>query len=705
MKNFSKKIQAQFNKMVKTGKLFRVTLTGQQVWDLYMASFDNDPIFRDPLSSEHNCNHCKNFLRRYGNIVSIDSDNKIVSMFDVDMTGTEYEKTAKDLSKAICSSKIQDVFFETFNELNSLPYEVCKHSQSTFQLGIVKNVKRYTKEEAEKYGVVKPNEIREFDHMHLSIPAEFVDASGKSEAQILAEYRDAKEVFKRGLDEIPEDTLKLVRDLINQESLLDGKTHLHKIEKLLPLKLIYDGLPKSEQDNWAWVNSYKLPIAKFKNELLGVLCTELAQGEELNKACSSWNKRVDPVNYMKAVAPLTEAMKKAAIKEYTSLGYEETDLERRFANIDDINVSEILHANAGDGTIKKVSVFDSVKTAPTRHKRSEFDGLEIIPIDKFMKDILPSVTTIEAFLANEHEGNMVTMTTAVHADGKNLLKWDNPYSWTFNGNIAGKSQIKQAVKTAGGNVTGVLRFSMMWADGNGDNSDLDLHCKEPNQTEIYFSNKRSSITGGNLDVDITQPNGKLAVENIIFPSLERMTPGVYKLFVHQFAARGSKGFAAEIEMNGTIYSYEYKQAVGDKKDVHVAEVTVSKDKTLSINHILPEIGVSSKDIYGLPSNEFHKVNLVCLSPNHWGTNAVGNKHFFFMLEGAKTPESIRGFHAENLNAELYASRKFLDVLSGKIMIIPGSGKELSGLGFNATVRDEVILKLGGSHKRMVKVIF
>jgi hypothetical protein len=39
------------------------------------------------------------------------------------------------------------------------------------------NVKRYTKEEAEKFGVVKPNEIRTFHHMYVSIPTEFINKS------------------------------------------------------------------------------------------------------------------------------------------------------------------------------------------------------------------------------------------------------------------------------------------------------------------------------------------------------------------------------------------------------------------------------------------------------------------------------------------------------------------------------------------------
>lgn len=76
------KLQAQLDCMVKTGKLFRSTLTGDQIWDLYLTSFNkkDDPIFRDPNSTYHTCNNCKNFIRRYGNIVTVE-DNKIVSIW------------------------------------------------------------------------------------------------------------------------------------------------------------------------------------------------------------------------------------------------------------------------------------------------------------------------------------------------------------------------------------------------------------------------------------------------------------------------------------------------------------------------------------------------------------------------------------------------------------------------------------------------
>ena len=706
IKDVQKELQAQFKLMCQTGKLFRSSVPGSEIWDMYLKSFKQDPIFRDPESSEHNCNLCKNFVRRYGNIVAV-IDNKIVTIWD-SVTGEEYLNSANTISKKLQKAKIQDVFFETWNELNGLNYESCKKTNPTFRLGLDKNVKRYTKEEAEKFGVVKPNEIRTFNHLHLDLATQFVDMSGNSVESIMGQYRDAKNVFQRAMEEISLDTLNLVKDLINQGSLLDGTTHLYKIEQFIPLKKQYDELAKKDQDNWCWVNSYKLSFAKFKNELIGVLCSELSEGEELNKACQSWNKRVDPVNYMKTTAPITKKQIAEAQKFVEENGYVES-FDRRFATIDDIKVSEILHSNVGNDKIKAVSIFDNVKSTSTRHKRNEFDGVEEIGIEKFMKDILPGCTSIEAFLTNQQEGNLVSLTTAKNPDSKPIFKWNNNYSWTFNGNLAGKSMIKQAVKDAGGRVDGVLRSSMIWNDSDGkDNSDLDLWCIQPNKEKIGFDSgyrkdrgNGFSYCGGQLDLDNTQPSGKLAIENIYFKEAKKMKDGVYLFYVNQFSARNSQGFKFEIEFDGEIFNYEYNKPVSG--NVKIAEVTLSKG-VFSIKHLLPESTVSSKTIYNLETNQFHKVNLVCLSPNHWNENNVGNKHYFFMLNNCKSPVSIRSFHNENLNSDLTAHRKVLEVL-GTTSMIESTDKQLSGLGFNATVKDEVILRLSGTHKRVVKVKF
>jgi hypothetical protein len=536
--------------------------------------------------------------------------------------------------------------------------------------------------------------------------------AGASSAAINSNFVSAFDVFKRGMEEIPLVTLKLVRDLINQNSILDGEAHLKKIEAMIPLKNVYDSLSAKDRTNWCWVNSYNFQYARFRNELIGVLCTDLAEGKDLMESCKVWNKRVDPANYMKAVAPFTEAQKKNAIKKINELGVEESFL-RRLATIDDIKASEILHINSGKGELKEVSILDSIKAPSHQHKKNQFDGIEEIGIEKFMKDILPGCTSVEAYLTNKHKGNMVNLTTTVNDTNKSIMKWGNDYSYTFSGNLAGKSMIKEAVKSQGGKVDGVLRFSIMWAEDDIDNSDLDAHAIEKDSsrrsTEIYFSNRVSHLTGGNLDIDITQPqahkknNKKKVVENIAYPSLEKLEGVTINFHIHQFSGRSSQGFKAEIEFDGQIFSYSQVGAV--RGNVPIAEVKcVNGEFTIKHHRDVVEGETASVELYGLQTNKFHKVNLACLSPNHWGENEIGNKYYMFMLEGCKAPGPVRTFHSENLIPELHDIRAVLDVL-GNTVTVESTDNQLAGLGFNSTVADELIVKLSGSHKRTIKIKF
>jgi hypothetical protein len=707
MKNFSKEVQANLEKMCATGKLFRSSVTGQQVWDSYISGFEpeENPIFRDPNSSTHNCNLCNNFIRRYGNIVAIDVNFKIITLFD-NITGV-YAKTSTTISEMLKNAVISDVFFETYAELNYLPYEKINKTQEKYLLGIAHNVKQYNKAEAELYGVVKEGEIRKFDHLHMFLPKMFVDQSGNSIEKIMADFRDAKNVFQRAMEEIPLDTLHLVRDLINQESLLDGKTHLFKIEAIIPKKLMYDQLSASERDNWLWIHSYKLPFAKFRNELIGTLCVELAEGKELNEACKTWNYRVDPINYMKATAPITKKQIEDAKKFVEENSYEES-FNRRFATIDDIKASEILHVNTGNGELKTVSIFDSVKSTSTRHKRSEFDKIEEVTIEKFMSDILPNCTSVEAFLTNNQEGNLVSLTTANVKESKPIFKWNNNYSWTFAGNIAGKSQIKDAVKNRGGKTEAVVRISLAFP---GTTDDYDLHCIEPNRNHIYFGNKRTlHASSGMIDLDAQGGDGHFPpekrVENITYNDLSKMPNGNYEIQVNNFSQRGlHTKFQLEVEIEGDITLVELDKTTRSNT-ITIGTLTKQNNQVIFTpkNATVISSETISKEIYGLETNKFHKVNLVCLSPNHWDNNNVGNKHYFFMLDNCKCPTAIRSFHIENLIPELAIHRKVLEVLGNTTMINP-TNKQLSGLGFNATVRDELIVRLSGTHKRVIKIKF
>lgn len=704
-REFNRQIQNQFDQMQQY-KLFRLNCSGQQIWDTYLAGFtrEEDPVFRDPQSSTHTCNNDKNFIRRYGNVVAIDKDYNLMTLFDIDVTGSIYENTVKNLRKFLQNYSVSEVFFETYDELNSLPYEKITRNQSRYRLGHEKSLKRYSQEEVNKFGVVNTTDVYTFYHFHVLLDKRFVQQSRVSIESIMASYRDAKTVFERGLSEISLDTFELVKDLVLQGSLLNADQYFDKLERFIEFKKQYDNIPNNKQNNWLWVNSYDLPFAKFRNELLGTLCVELTEGKDLNQACLEFNKRADPSNYMKAKAPITQHRIDEANNFVQEQGYADS-FQRRFATLSDIKLSEIKHMNVDENGEKPVGLFAGVQPSkPTQHKRSQFDGIQEVSIGEFMQNILPRCTSVELFLENRHQNNFVSLITT-NKDSKPIFKWSNNFSWTYRNNLTGKSEIKESVKVAGGNIEGVLRCSLAWNESGKDQSDLDLWCVQPNNEKIGFNsgfrkdqNNRFSSCSGQLDLDEQFPGKKLAVENIYFTNIEKLKTGQYLFQVNQFADINSLGFKAEIEFDGQIYSYEYPRPVVGR--INVATVTF-KDGRFSIEHHLPELN-QSKKVWGLESNKFHKVNLVCLSPNHWGDNNIGNKHYFFMLDKCASDEPLRSFHNEYLNGDLLNYRKVLEVLADTTRIAP-TKPQLAGLGFNATVKDSVILKLKGSFERVVKV--
>ena len=703
-----KQFQAQFNSLSERGKLFRSTVTGRQVWETYMRGFGEDPVFRDPQSSEHNCNTCRNFFERYGNIVAVDEDLNIITMYDGE-TSDEYRESFRLMSELLKGAPIGGVFVETFNNLNFLPYEQTNKNAEDFALGISQNVKQYTQEEADKYGVVEAGRVYTFHHFMVRLRREFVTFTNESVDSLTARYREDKVQFEKGLNTITPDTLELVIDLIKQGSLLNGVAYQTKVEAYLHEARVYADVPQEKRDAWLWVTSYKNPFARFRTELIGTLCTELAEGKELAKACTDWNKRVDPANYMKAKAPITQQMIDAAKAFVTENGYEQS-FNRRCATMEDIKVCDILHANAGDGTVKPVSIFDGLKPTATRHKSSEFDGVPEVGIDEFMRDILPTCKAVEVYLQNRMEKNFVTLTAPAVADSKPIFKWPNNFGWTYNGNLAGKSEIREAVKQAGGFVDAYFRFSILWNENGQDICDLDAHAIEPDRTEIFFGSnniskgKPKTRCGGCLDIDMIRPKS-IGVENIYWTEPEKLDDGKYEMWIANYDDGPNIMTKAEVAIGDQVFQYEIPRRITGGQPVCVAVVIIKDGKLADIKHsdYLKDGSGIVREIYGLRTCEFHRVSLVCLSPNYWQSE-VGHKHYFFMLDGAKAPKAIRGFHNEFLTADLLDHRKVMEVL-GQTQQVESTDGQLSGLGFNATVRDEMVVRTTGSDSRIIRIKF
>lgn len=608
---FAELIRQQFSIMCSSGKLFISSVSGDKMWDLYLNSFtsEDNPVFRDPNSSVNNCNRDKHFIRTYGNIVGVGDDNEIVTMFDIydaEIEDSTYYNSIVVMRDALKQAPIKSVFAIHYDDLVKQPYEKCKKTNDVFQLGYKSTNKQYTKEEVAKFGVVTTDKVYTFHHFFVSLPKQYVLTSGESIGTYYSKVNTSHEIFVKGLS-IPLETLQVVSELMAQGSLLRADLYKYKVDEFITIKQEYDNVI-SNKDNWTWKRFSDISFARFANELIGTTCLDLAQGKDINTVCKEFNIRVDPANYNKAKAPITQSQIDNAAKRIVELGYEDS-FKRRFGTIDDININERIHTNISGKNTSKTALFASLKGTNSgtlsRHKKAEFDAIETVSIETFINSILPNSKSIQVFLENSFSNNLVTMTTSIDPETKKIFKWNNNFSWTYNGNLAGKSFIKEVVKDKGGNVSGVLRGSLVWNESGKDNSDLDcwnIFTDRSNHVErIGYSTsyrKRSngfSSCGGQLDIDIMSPNGKLAAENIYFQNRSKLKKGTYLFYVNPYSRRNSEGFKFEIEVDGETYNYEFNGSVNS--DVRIAEVTFD-GTSFSIKHLLDPVSSTSANMWG-----------------------------------------------------------------------------------------------------------
>ena len=82
-------------------------------------------------------------------------------------------------------------------------------------------------------------------------------------------------------------------------------------------------------------------------------------------------------------------------------------------------------------------------------------------------------------------------------------------------------------------------------------------------------------------------------------------------------------------------------------DGNVQLLILMYHKVLQYSPVLPaNASYKSKTEWSIDTMKFQKVSCIMLSPNYWEGNSIGNKHYFFMLDGCKNPDPVRGFFNE-----------------------------------------------------------
>ena len=677
-KNVKNALAENFSRISATNSLFETDIDKDYLWNLYLNSFPEgtNPIYRERRI--YDCSACRQFIRNIGGAVYIDEDLNIHSIFEFDTGSKTFQPVMDAMAIYVTSRPIVDIYF---------------NDSST--VGIDKNRE-----------LLEDGTVKTWDHFFVTLPPTMYDTHKTQISIKKARIRDRKNIFKRSLDEISMDAIDTVLELIYSNTLYKGEEWKTYLEVLRENKELYMAVPEDKKEVYAWKRAIKLndAVGKIRNHSIGVLLTDISEGIDLDSAVRRYETIVAPTNYKRPKAIYTKKMLEEAKQKITELGYLDS-LPRRFATLDDITVNNILFSNKDAAKRISGDVFDDmIEDIAVDPKK--FSRVEEVSAEKFVNDVFPTAKSLEVLLENRHVKNMVSLIAPVNKDAKSMFKWNNGFSWAYTGNIT-DSDIRENVKNAGGKVDGVLRFSIQWNEVGTDNCDLDAHCIEPNGYEIYFgSARRPSVSpmGGQLDVDIIRPNRHVAVENITWGDSRRMQEGTYIFYVHQFSGSAYYGFRAEIEFNGTIYSFDYGKTMRSGEKIRVAEVRMDQYGNFTLKELIPS-SVSTREVWGLKTNSFAPVTVVMYSPNYWDDQqGIGHRHYFFMLKDCVNTERPNGFYNEFLDNRLNEHKRVFEALGSKLAVA-SVDDQLSGIGFSATKRNDLIVKVKGATERIMKIKF
>lgn len=652
--DIKRKVQSAFNSFDEKD-LFVVDLDKNELYDAYVNAYPEED--RQP----HSCNNCRMFLNNFGNVVAI-RDNKIHTLWDFELDAP-YDQIPKVLHQLVSNAPIKHGFVA-----------------ESRKMGIDLNRQRFT-----------DGTILVWEHFYTELKSNKFVKPATRIPSIIGEQRTVKQVFERAMNTITMDAATTVMSLIEANSLYRGLEFKGLIQTFIKQKQLFESLSNSEKDCFLWLNY--TDGGRIRNTAIGTLLVDLSEGRDLESAVKAYETVVAPANYKRSTSLITPKMIEAAEETIRELGLTDA-LARRHATASDVSVSDVLFVNRDT----KGSVFDEL-TADVVVKPSAYARVEEMPIDQFIKEILPSSDKVEVLVENSHKGKFASLIAPANPEAPGLFKWSNNMSWTYSNNLT--DSIAEKVKNAGGNVNGILRVSLEWFNYD----DLDLHVIEPDGNRIHYARKASPY--GALDVDMNAGTGKTreAVENIIFTN-PKLLEGKYQVLVHNFSKRENidVGFNIEIECMGEIINLSHDRAVPSNAFQKV--ITFNFDRKLGItdrNIDIADVAVS-KDVFGVSTNKFQKVKMICNSPNYFEGNAIGNPHVFFILEGAKVDVPVNGFFNEYLRQDLNEHRKVFEVLGNKLKVNP-TDDQLSGLGFSLTQRDSIVCKVSGKTNRVIKVKF
>lgn len=381
---YLERVKARFIANVGNGPVF--TVQTDDMWDMYLDSFQGQ------YRQHHNCHACKNFIQRFGNLVTIDEHGNVTSaIWHTDDAPPHYLVAVGDMARRVRNAKITGVFYSS----------------------------------DKVWGQPKTGQWR---HLSVTPPKAMLHTDRLLDAhQAMAAKRHDFETLERALISFSEEQLKVAMQIVSSDALYRNEKVKGVVDFLFNLKMAINTAPVHKRRAGLWLSVASAPVGYChpRSSMVGTLLEDIEAGLPFEDIKRKFAAKMHPLKYQRPQAAPKAGNIAAAEQVVERLGIAPS-LQRRFAMVEDLATVWTPRTSAAEINATKLGVFGHIeaKKEPPQHRPMGGIAANTMTWVKFRDTVLPEA--IEIRVSVPMTGNFIGMTTAVDPDAPPILQWDHP---------------------------------------------------------------------------------------------------------------------------------------------------------------------------------------------------------------------------------------------------------------------------------------
>lgn len=374
--------------------LFTTDVSEELLWAAYSSN----------LPAHYNCNSCRKFIQKYGGLVTITVEGRIISFLWDILPPSYFYKSVTALADLVDYARVTGVFLSS----------------------------------DKKWGTPVTGQ---WTHLSGVNPAPFRHTLLSAD-QMMAEKRQDYQMLRRGLADFSYQVCKEALRVLEADVLDRSEKTLGVARWLVELHQNLSGVPSNHYSNIVWraVASAPPGFCHIRSTMISTLLEDILAGMDFDTVQKRWAAKMHPLQYRRpTTAPATGAIDQAE-KIVEKLGLRRS-FDRRFARLDEIPIAIWTPAPARRSS-RSAFVADTFGMFGHLRKpvASSVSPMRLPAIsmtwEKFARTVLPFAQKIEVYLLDKVQP-FYGLTTAVHPDAPAILQWDddqtrNPFAWYFH---------------------------------------------------------------------------------------------------------------------------------------------------------------------------------------------------------------------------------------------------------------------------------